>query len=979
MRNLLRCCCLIFLLSLSGEVIALPPAMLSEFTQRVWHVRDGLPDQVVQAVVQTPDHYLWIGTTTGLIRFDGKNFVPYSGVGEEALRHGVTSLLVTRDQSLYIGTEGSGLLRFQNGRMTEFGSENGLTNLIIRALMQDRAGTLWVAADRGLYRWNGNGFDRVRLLKDFPDIGTAAAVQDYAGALWFGGSKLLRVFNNKIQEYVLPSQNGSMRIQALNLAADGSVWVGAVAGLFHQMPSGEFAKVSGVHGAVRAFGRLPSGEMWVGTVGHGLYVQGHTGFVRFAPPDALPSNTILSETTDTDGNLWIGTQSGLLRLSKSGMRLTPLPHGVDSDFGTLMRDSDGSLWVCSSHLFHVVNGTIARYHFPGLQEVTIRTMLRERSGALWIGTAGRGAYRIAPDGAISHYTAEIGTNYIRGFIQARDGSVWIATDGGVSHYHDGHIDNYHEIANAPHTLVLALAEDLDGRIWIGTHRGLAVFYGGAYQEMPIVSGLRNQSVWALRVDPAGAVWIGADSGLYRLRKGDLYHFGNEAAGITTAVYEILEDTKAMWIGGPTRIVRLPRAELDQVADGRSVGTSNYQIFPVSNEFPSAELYGGMQPAGVEDADGGVWFPSSQGPIQLLPGEKAVSSIVPLVINRVLIDGRESSVTSLDLPPGSKTLEIDYSPVLLSSQTDLQFMHKLEGFDDWSSPSPVRSAIYTNLPPGRFTFRAQALYGKTPGELPAIAISVQQRARFYRRPWFWCVSALLIFSVIWIIHRLRVRQIGMRFRTIAGERNRLAREMHDTVIQSCVGVSTLLEAFASTSASAEPTALLLDYAREQLRVTIDQARDAVWNLRGHEIQPLDLDMSLRRLLDLHVKPTGLATSFECEGIEAPLDSTVVYELLMSTREALLNAATHSSATRIDLKLGSSPSEVTVSVSDNGDGFCVEEVLTRENRHYGLKGMRERMESVGGTLQLGSSIGGGTQLVFRIPLDKVKRSAAIGLEV
>jgi ligand-binding sensor domain-containing protein/signal transduction histidine kinase len=972
MRRVLKGCWLMLLLNLASGWAQVPAAVLSEFTQRIWHVRDGLPDQVIQALVETPDHYLWIGTTTGLVRFDGTNFVPYSGPGEDALRNGVTSLLVARDQSLFIGTEGSGLLRYQNGRMQEYGVESGLKIPIVRSLMQDRSGSLWVGADRGLYRWNGNGLDRVELLTNFPDLGTASVLQDRSGAIWYGGSKLVRVAKDGLKEYVLPSQNGSMRIKALALGSDGSVWIGAVAGLFHQLPSGEFAKVRDVQGTVRTFGHLPSGEMWVGTVGNGVYVQSRTGFAHIAAPDPLPSNTILCQTTDSDGNLWIGTQSGLLRLSRSGMQLTPLPHGLDSDFGTLMRDSDGSLWICSSHLFQLVNGRMSRYHFSELPEVTVRTMLRERSGALWIGTAGQGAYRIARDGKVAHYTAEIGTNYIRGFMQTRDGSVWIATDGGVSRFRDGHIDDYHEIVNSPQTLVLALAEGLDGRIWIGTHRGLMDFYKGAYHEIPIFGALRNQSVWGLHVDETGALWIGADSGLYRLKNGTLYHFGQETGGMTAGVYEILEDASALWVGGPTRVVRFARGALDQVADGRAGGATSYQVFPVSNEIQSAELDGGMQVAGILDPDGTAWFASSQGPIHLLPEDKPANGSVPLAINQILIDGRPSSATSLDLPPGTKTLEIDYSPILLSTQTDLQFRHKLEGFDDWSPPSRARSAIYTNLPAGHFTFRAQTLFGETPEGLPAVTISVQQRAHFYRRAWFWGVSALLIFSIIWSIHRLRVRQIGLRFRTIAGERNRLAREMHDTVIQSCAGVSALLEAFASSSTATEPTHRLVDYAREQLRVTMDQARDAVWNLRGNELQPLDLEVSLGKLLDLHVKAAGLATSFKCEGIEPQLDNSVVYELLMSTREALLNAATHSSATRIDLKLASSPSELTVSVSDNGDGFCVEEALIPGNRHYGLRGMRERMESIGGALQLGSSVGGGTQLVFRIPLNRVKRS-------
>jgi ligand-binding sensor domain-containing protein/signal transduction histidine kinase len=954
--------------------------LLSDFTQRVWHVQDGLPDQVVQALIQTPDHYLWIGTTKGLLRFDGMSFVPYSGVGAEALRHGVTCLMVARDQSLYIGTEGSGLLRYRNGRMEQFGIESGLTNPIVRALFQDRSGILWVATDRGLFHQHGRGFDHIEALGKYPNVGSAAVLQDHSGAIWSGGSKLLRLSGNTFQEFVLPSQNGSMRIKALHEAADGSIWVGAVAGLFHQLPSGEFVKIPDVHGTVRTFGQMPSGEMWAGTVGDGVFVQHGTSFMHVEAPGVLPSNTILSQTTDMDGNLWIGTQTGLLRLSRSGMRLTPLPHASDSDFGTLMRDTDGALWICSNYLFRMQHGITTRYRFPHLGEVTIRTMLREHTGALWLGTAGQGAYRIEPNGDIAHYTAQIGTNYIRGFMQVRDGSVWIATDGGVSHFHDGYIDDFHEVVLAPHTLTLALAEGLDGRIWIGTLRGLITFHKGAYEEVPASNGFRNQSVWALHVDNTGAIWIGADSGLYRLKNDVLYHFGSKVQGPTTAVYQIMEDAHSFWIGGPTRIVRLNRVDLDRVADGIAVSGIAHEVFPVSNEIQSAELYGGMQPAGVLDGDGSAWFPSSQGPLHLLPGEKPAGGTVPLVIDRVLIDGRPSdSVSSLDLQPGTKTLEIDYAPILLSSQMDLQFRHKLEGFDDWDPPSLSRAAVYTNLPAGHYVFRAQALYGEASGLVPSVSLSVAQRANFYHRPWFWMLCALLVAAAILSIYRLRVHQIRTRFRTIVGERNRLAREMHDTVIQGCTGVSALLEAFASTAPVEAANRHLLDYAREQIRVTIDEARDAVWDLRSHEIEQLDLGVSLRRLLDQHVKHTGLTPTFEREGTPPALDFTVVYALLMSTREALLNAAAHSSGTRIDLKLMCSPLELSLSVSDNGEGFCVEEALARADRHYGLKGMQERIESIGGALQVASSVGSGTRLIFRIPRATLERRTIRRLEV
>lgn len=951
----------------------------TDLTRRTWHVQGGLQDQVVQAVVQTPDHYLWIGTTKGLVRFDGLNFVPYEGAGVDALRHGVTSLMVAHDQSLYIGTEGSGILRYHDGHMEELSTESGPMSPLIRAILQDSSGMLWVGTDQGLFHAYGNGFRHAQTRRECWTAASAVLLQDGSGTFWSGGSKLLRITGTACREFALPSLNGSTRIKALYRAADGSFWVGADSGLFRQMPSGKFEKIAGVHGVVRTFGVLPSGQMWVGTVGEGLYVRTAGGFVRIKTPDALPSNTVLSQTTDMAGNLWIGTQSGLLRLSRSGIQLVPLPNAYDSDFGSLMRDSDGTLWICSSRLFRIQHGTPVPYRFPGLPDVTIRAMLRERSGALWLATAGSGAFRIQKNGTITGYETAIGLSYIRGFLEAQDGSVWIATDGGIAHFHDGRIDNLHHINLAPHTLVLSLAQGPDGRIWIGTQRGIITFAGDHFEEVRYAKVLQDQSVWALHFDRTGSLWIGADSGLYRLKQDALYHFRPEIEGATSAIYQILEDKDALWLGSPTHVMRVKREYLDQVADRRADYAAFSEDFPVSSEIPSTELFGGLQPAAVLDADGTAWFPTSQGPVHLLPRERPVEGTVPLVIDRVVVDGRTVDYkNSLDLPAGTKTLEIDYSPILLSPHVDMQFKQRLEGFDDWTPASEVRRAIYTNLPGGRYTFQVMALYQDSAGHVPEATLAIRQRARFYHQPWFWAMCIVFAALAGWSVHRFRLHQIRSRFRTVAGERNRLAREMHDTLLQGCIGVSSLLEAYASMGSAEGSNQELFNCAREQIAELIGETRRAMWNLRNPDSQGCDLDSALRKLLDQHVKPSALTPHFQREGAPPILDFKIAYELLMSSSEALLNAVAHSAGTRVDLKLVCSPAELTVTISDDGKGFPVDRVIAASDAHYGLRGMRERIESIGGSVHITSSIDSGASLEFRIPRRALEHRLTEALE-
>jgi ligand-binding sensor domain-containing protein/signal transduction histidine kinase len=945
---------------------------LSDYTLHTWHGQDGLAGEVVQAVVQSPEHFLWIGTANGLVRFDGRDFVPYSGPGTAALRRGVTSLLVAHDGSLFIGTDGGGLLHYHNGAMDEFGSANGLANPMVRALLEDRNGVLWVATDHLCYRLRNGRFEQVESPARYPNLAVAAMVEDAHGAIWIGGNKLFRVTGGRFQEFVLPAENDPMRVKSLYEGADGSIWVGSRAGLFHQSAAGSFEKVTGVKGPVHTIGRLPSGVMWVGTVGEGIYVQSKGGFIHVQASGILPSNTILCETTDGEGNLWIGTQVGLVRLSRTGIHWMQLPNALDSDSGTIMRDSDGTIWVCSTQLFRMIGGRLVPYRFTALPQVTIRTIFRERSGALWLGTAGRGAYRVDVAGKISHYTSEIGSIYIRGFLQARDGSVWIASDSGISRYRDGHFDNYHHIAMAPHTGVFSLAEDADGRLWIGTHSGLFTFYGGKIEDAGFKKTLGDDSIWTLHIDRQGEIWIGADSGLYRMKNGQIYRFPNLLGGNSKAVYQVMGEGEVLWVSGPTRAARFRRTDLDSMAETLAKELAPHELFLVSSEFPFAEMYGGLQPAGLLDPDGSAWFPTSAGPVHLVAAEKPTYHAMPMMIEHILINGRPSDgSTSLDLPPGTKTLEIDYAPILLGSQMGLQFRQKLEGFDDWGAATFSRSAIYTNLPAGHYVFHAQALSLEVSGPVSEVTIGVLQRASFYLRPWFWALCACLVLAAALGILRIRVYQIKFRLRTIAEERNRLAREMHDSLLQGCIGLSSLLEACASQGSSASSNVPMLDCAREQMRTLISQTRETMLDLRSHEYERCDFVKCVRELFEQQVQPSGLMGSFHSVGDELVMDYPIAYELLMSIREALLNAIAHSAGTLINLNIVCSASQLAVSIVDDGKGFSVPGELLRPNGHYGLKGIRERVQNVGGAVQLSSSQGHGTRLDITIPRPRLER--------
>ena len=553
-------------------------AELQGFTHRSWRIQDGLPDGVIQAIAQTPDHYLWVGTSKGLLRFDGQNFTQLDGEDTALLRtQDILSLVAARDGSLWIGTDGGGLLHYANGRIRVYSAGEGLTYPIIRVIYEDSDGAIWVGSDFGIFKLKGNQFVRADDPVKLVNFGAQSIIGDRDGSVWVGGSRLVRYQASGYREYKMPKQPGALRIKSLCQTADGTIWVGTVGGLYRGSQDGEFQKIGSVGGSIRILEKDAKGRLWVGTVGNGLYVQNESGFLHLSAPTELPSNTVLSILGDKEENMWVGTQAGLLRLRRTGMRMLPFPNVSDSDFGTVFQDADGTIWICSTRLFRIAHNVMVPYSFPGLKNVTIRTMLRERSGALWIGTMGRDAYRIECNGRITRYV--IGNSYVRGFLQTEDGSVWIATDGGVSRWKNGHFDGFHHVAGAVRMNVTSFASGPGDSLWIGTPHGLRFFRDNRFASEPPMDQLNDKSVWALHKDSNGVLWIGTDSGLYRWKDNVLRHIPLNDLWSTPAVYSVMEDAShVMWLSGPTSVLRIDRQDLDSMAAMPGVGASKLRRY-----------------------------------------------------------------------------------------------------------------------------------------------------------------------------------------------------------------------------------------------------------------------------------------------------------------------------------------------------------------------------------------------------------------
>jgi ligand-binding sensor domain-containing protein/signal transduction histidine kinase len=961
---------LIFTSFLPSEIPAGKPRL--SYTQRLWQMQDGLPEQVVQAFAQTADRYLWIGTTGGLVRFDGERFQTFDRENTPAFsENNVFSLTISRDHTLWIGMEGGGLIRYRDGIFRQFSAPEGLTNGFVRAIREDSQGRLWVGTDEGLFRFDHERLYRVDKNGEIPAIAVHAICEDRQGQLWVGGSKLFRISGGSATEFVLSGEASQNRVKSIAQTRDGTIWVGTVSGLQRLAPGDRsFRTVHEVQGTARVLRETSDGTLWIGTIGHGLFTYRDGRFFRIAAPDTLPSNTVLNLYEDIERNIWIGTQGGMVRLIETPVRTVPLPDASDSDAETIYQDVNGDLWVAGVNLFRVHSGKAEKYTVPGVSGVRVRNVFRDRDGALWIGTEGKGAYRLVGS-KLTQYSKQEGlvNNFVRAFLQGRDGSIWIATDEGVSRWRDRKITNYRVSDGLAYFSTRSLLEDRRGDIWIGTDQGLSRLHGDSFEHDGATEALKNEKIWAIHEDSDGGLWFGTRTGgLYRWRSGVLTHYTTAQGLSSNGIYELLEDgNNNLWISGPNGISAVSRKELDDIADHpkRPVALN---LYGVSDGLETIQMCGGEKPAGVLTGQGEVWFPSSRGPVRVSIGSPIPSKPAPVVIDQVIADGLEIPATSdISLGPDNAKLEIHYGVVLLRSQERIRFRYMLDGVDKgWSDASPSRVAYYTNVPPGHHTFRVSAFEMNNPEQVASASLEIVQRPHFYRTSWFLALVVALLATCVWGIYQFRLGQMRARFRAVLSERNRLAREMHDTLIQGCASVSALLEAHTSmTQTESESSNELLDCARTQLRSTLEEARQAVWGLRSISESASEVGSMLTKVAQQFSREFAIPVHCSTAGRPFPLNQFAAHELVMIAREALYNAIRHAHPKEVRLVVEFEEEKCCLRISDDGCGFDVKNFPQMPEGHYGLLGIRERVERVGGKLTLHSIVGTGTEVTIEVP--------------
>ncbi len=962
-------CCL--LIHIHGFALD-PLKPLSTQIHHNWRSEEGLPQDSATALLESRDGFLWIGTRSGLVRFDGAVFENFSRMNVPDFNHNeIQCLAETADGSLWIGTSEPGLYRFQRGSVQTLGPAEGLPERPIRRLLCDRQGTLWAAPAEGpLYRLEGARFRP--LSSDLSQLRIGALAEAPDGTLWVGtaGSGLWRVHQDRLVLAALTATD----ITALAAPTEEMVWVGT-------RSLGLLALVEGRLEAPRWTRALPAGtiaslqqdregSLWIGVEQHGLVRRNPAGRLEAAPEPAGTRWTALSLLEDRSGALWAGSEArGLHVFHPVPFQGLPVSGGKPEEPArAVCQDSEGTVWCLTGEqtLGVLRHGHIERVAMKGSLSGPIASLWPRRAGGLWLGTRDGQIHALEQD-RLRRISWPEGPRpaTIQALYEDAQGTLWAATPRqGLLAFPKG---------SAPHLFpaiqgVLAMTAGAAGPLYLASSTlGLGILEAGQVRWLGRPEGLGSGGAQALCLDPEGRLWIGTPDGLKVLQDGVLRGFANHTGPLALAIHFILADADGrLWLGTGQGLFRLSRNTLLKGLD--EAGPIPAVLFDHHDGMPSRETQSGAQPLTWATREGDLYFSTSRG-LARLAGQATQTRSLPMRLHKLKAESDETILPDTDpieVPPGTHRFEIYYTATCLTRADKVRFRYRLEGLESvWNEVDDRRFAAYSNLPPGSYRFALQAWRLDEEGPPQVLFLPVNIRPFFHQRTVFWLFCALVLAAFGWWLLRLRLQQLEARTAVFA-ERNRMAREIHDHLAQGFTGVLLQLEAAEAklTRMQGDPAPILvrLEHARNLAAASLQEARRSVMTLRPRRPAGTDLLGALHELADRLLTGTDIQVELAQSGRARPLSDHLEEELLRMGREALTNALRHGRAKWVRVTLIFEEQQVQLSIADDGQGFDPR----AEGGGYGLRSIRETIKRLKGHLDIDSSLGLGSCITITLPI-------------
>jgi signal transduction histidine kinase/ligand-binding sensor domain-containing protein len=937
----------------------------AQYAVTSWGHKDGLPSTFVFSIAQTSDGFLWLGTDDGLVRFDGVQFTQWRpALPKGELPGQVRVLHVSPHGELLFGT-GTGLV----GIMRKNGVEATQLDAAVDSIQVAADGSAWVATNAALWH-----LDAATLEPTEPPIQLRAG---WASGPLQGGDG---------REWIA-TQTGLFYVDAGRIVqvAHGRTWLLTASGghpaWLDQNGGLHWLGISGASTGTRAFVHFgaaisaviadSNGCLWIGTAGDGVLrvpSDPHAPVQHYTRNDGLSSGFVRSIFEDREHNIWVATEDGLNSLRRNQVLVLTRRDGLISNHvNSIAAENDGSVWLATADgLQRLAGGPTATYR----SGVRILSLLMDGDHQLWAGSsAGLLRWengRELPAGKNAGFTA------VTALAADATGALWfIDADKGVFREEPGREPAAVSDPAVQHGRITAVASGPGNALWFGLANGNVVEERqGRFHTYSADDGLSGGAVHGLVVGPDGELWVATERGLC-FWQDTRFTCRDSSSGLPgNRILWAQPDTRgSLWLGYSIGVARLNARELKQPA---SDGSANLDLkfFDEADGIADSPDQAGNAPAALAQ-DGRLWLTTSQGVAVLDPREIQSNLIPPSVhILGLDADGRAVNLThSVTLDPLTRSLQFYFTGVCLTVPRKVQFRYKLERFDhDWRDGGFSREATYTNLPPGHYTFRVRAANNDGVWNNAGAELSFYLAPAWFQTLWFrlLCVAGVLLAAVYFFRLRLRSarRILRLRFEERMEERTRIAQDLHDHLIQEMTGISMQLEAADELTSSTADAKDPLQRALTLSRAAIAGGRLTLQSLRHRPITGSALLDALRRTADAYPHH-GAGVEYEIEGTERLFCSEVAEELCDLGQEALRNALKHAGNVAIRVQLRYSSSSFEMLVRDEGPGMTADVQRAGKPGHYGLAGMRERADKIGGLLSIISAPGRGTSVLVSVP--------------
>jgi signal transduction histidine kinase/ligand-binding sensor domain-containing protein len=952
-----------------------PAKALSQYSITVWSQQQGLPQDTIRAIAQTTDGFLWLGTDEGLARFDGYEFVAFGKDHGDLPSNSVNVLAAGPDGALWIGTP-NGLTRYAHGRFQTFTQRDGLSGNPVTALFVDHAGTLWIAAAGNLSRFDGKRFTNFLAGRDIP-LRVVRGVSEDGPTLYVAGTNsVTRLENGTFRSIFAPSVLAGDFPGAVLKDHQGSLWILGYRGLVRQSPDGRISRYGVEEGLtdpfeLHAMTEDRDGNLWVATNSGLARLEGDR-FRTLAEGAVQDGVRCLFE--DRDGNLWVGANRGLLRLRDDVFTVFGKDEGLPSDEpNAIYQDHDGSVWVgfLDAGLRTLPAGDPFHARAVGPDKGRIYSIRNTPTGLLLVSS--REGLTIREHGRVRTFVPPDPQGRKRVFDAIQDSSagIWLALPNGLGQLRGNDFRTVIPAANASmlEGAFVTLAEGGDGSLWAGTIQGgLWHITPGGNRLYTIADGLGSNQIRSLYSDQDGTLWVGTfGGGLSAYRDGRFRRFSERDGLLSDNISQIADDGEALWLSTTRGICRIAKKQLRDFATGKRthLDPANYGL---ADGLRSAQAPADLGSGGGRHSDGSLWFATARGIAVYRPGNsRPRGGSLPIYIADFTVDGQRFDASSHPrVPPGRGRVEIRYAAVDLSAPDRVHYSYKLDGLDsDWISAGSRRIATYNSLGHGHYRFHIRA---EVPGaSLSEGAYDLELLPHYYETGWFRTLCAAFAALLCWMAYQLRVRQIRLRFAAVFKERLRLAREIHDTLAQAFVGISSQLDALETClPENLRPAYVYLDLARRMAQHSLTEARRSVLDLRSAALSDRDLAAAVQSNARTWVNGAAVSLEVHVQGGFENLPEDLEHNLLRIAQEAVTNASKHAQATKIEIKLERTGKTLNLTVSDDGCGFQVDDAFASMGGHFGLIGIRERAERIGGEFRLESRPDAGTEVEISVPL-------------